>query len=94
MKLKRIFHRAATGALCLILCVCALTQTALAKTPERPIPDGYFGTNPKTCTLTLNNYPHQGMTVKLYRIADVSQDVKFTATKNFEKILKDLDNGK
>lgn len=80
MRLKTILHRATAGALCLILCIAALSQTALAVSV--PGSAGPVNVNRKNCTLTLH-YLHPDVTVRLYRVADVDANMSFTMTSEF-----------
>ena len=86
MKLKTIFHRAAAGALCLLLCACCLPQTALAvKAP------GYIENfDPKAkCSLTLEYRAYPNVTFSAYRIASVDENVNFTVSSTYRQILSD-----
>lgn len=80
MKWRRILQQAAAGALCLILCIAALPQTALAVSV--PSSAGPVNVNRKNCTLTLH-YLHPNVTVRLYRVADVDENMNFTMGKRF-----------
>lgn len=92
MKMKNWLRRAAAGALCLILCACALSQTAFAVRAPSTIQD--FDPN-KDCKMTLR-YLHEGVEVKLYKVATVDQDLRFTLTGDFRELAPfvDLDREK
>ncbi|RAZ32048.1 hypothetical protein DK853_49135, partial [Klebsiella oxytoca] len=69
-------------ALCLILCACALSQTAFAVRAPSTIQD--FDPN-KDCKMTLR-YLHEGVEVKLYKVATVDQDLRFSLTGDFREL--------
>ena len=77
MKLKTMFYRAAAGALCLLLCVSGLGQTALAAKVPATIPVD------KKCSLTIRyQTPSQAATnveFTVYRVAKVTSELKFNA---------------
>ncbi len=82
MKLKSYLRRALAGALCLMICAAGLGQTAFAVTA----PSSISSFNPsEPCTLKLH-YLHDGVAVKLYKVAEVNKDVQFTPTDEFKGI--------
>ncbi len=94
MKLKTMFYRAAAGALCLLLCVSGLGQTALAAKVPATIPVD------KKCSLTIRyQTPSQAATnveFTVYRVAKVTSELKFNAEGAFAGVLQEsiyrLDN--
>ena len=83
MNLKLLLRRAAAGALCLGLCLAVLTGPAHAA--MRPVDD-----LDRECSLTVK-YLHEGKTVRLYRVAGVSDGyMSFMPEEQFKPLLEAL----
>ena len=73
---KRFLRRAAAAAVCAVLCVLCLPASVRA---YGPIED-------RTCSLTVSHLrDHTEARFRLYRVAEVSADVEFTATQDFRE---------
>lgn len=73
---KRFLRRAAAAAVCAVLCVLCLPASVRA---YGPIED-------RTCSLTVSHLrDHTEARFRLYRVAEVSADVEFTATRDFRE---------
>lgn len=71
--------------LCLLLCLCDMHAAASEAYPYPAIPD-----QDRRCSLTLD-FGVPGVTARVYRVADVSADVRFTLTGAFAGYPVDLD---
>lgn len=88
MKLKSYLRQAAVGALCLLICAAGLCQSAFAV--EVPANAPAIDTT-KSCTLTLR-YLHDGVTVRLYKVGEVTGNGRFSAIGDFKGLGVDLNS--
>ena len=81
---KQQIRRAASLALCLLLCAACLMQgAAAAKVPEKTLTSAQIR---ESCTFTIR-FGRPNVDFELYRIASVGTDVRFTVTPAVESSL-------
>lgn len=87
MKRKYWFQRTAAMVLCLLLCLCSM-RTAASASEAYPYPS--ITDRDALCSLSLA-FGAPGVTVRVYRVAEVSEDVRFTLTGAFAGYPVNLD---
>lgn len=90
MKLKSCVRRAAAGALCLMICAAGLCQTVFADDAARAQPPITDFKDEAGCSLTIQYKPHwnSGAEFRLYRVASVDENIKFTPVGMFQSYFK------
>ena len=90
MKWKQYIRRTAAVVLCLLLVLCNMPSAASAAASE-PYPFPVIDDLNRLCSLSVN-IGAPGVPVRVYRVADVSADVRFTLTGDFTRYNVSLDN--
>lgn len=87
MKLKSYLRRAAAGVLCLLICAGALSQNAFAAERALAQPPITSFTDGPDYSFTIQYKPHWdvGVTFRMYKVAAVDRNVKFTPEGLFKR---------